>query len=296
MTPRHIRITGLDAAIAGALLLALGYGVYRVQVQLHYRWDWAALPQFICRYDVQAHRWVPNYLLKGLITTIKLSLWATILALAAGTLAGLAQVSRRLLFRLLGRTYVEMVRNLPPLVLIFIFYFFLSDQLIPLLGFNVLMDCCGQVPRQVLTLLFAPADQFAGFASALITLAVFEGAYIAEIVRAGIESIDRGQWEAAAALGFSPAQRMRHILLPQAVRRILPPLGGQFISTIKDSAIVSVISIQELTFQAMDLMASTYLNFEIWIVVAATYLLLTLPCSLAVARLEVFLNRHHRQR
>jgi polar amino acid transport system permease protein len=88
---------------------------------------------------------------------------------------------------------------------------------------------------------------------------------------------------------------MRHILLPQAVRRILPPLAGQFISTIKDSAIVSVISIQELTFQAMDLMASTFLNFEIWITVAAVYLALTLPCSLAVNRLEAVFSRHHRR-
>jgi polar amino acid transport system permease protein len=84
---------------------------------------------------------------------------------------------------------------------------------------------------------------------------------------------------------------MRHILLPQAVRRILPPLAGQFISTIKDSAIVSVISIQELTFQAMDLMASTFLNFEIWITVALIYLGLTLPCSLAVDRLERAMSR-----
>jgi polar amino acid transport system permease protein len=292
---KRIRITGLDAAIALAVLVALGYGIYRIQVQLHYQWNWGALPQFICRYDGGVQRWVPNYLLKGLITTVKLSLWATILALLAGTLAGMAQVSRRLFSRLLGRTYVEMVRNLPPLVLIFIFYYFLSDQIMPWLGFNVLLDCCGPAPRTILSLLFAPADQFASFASALVTLAVFEGAYIAEIVRAGIESIEKGQWEASAALGFSRAQRMRHILLPQAVRRILPPLGGQFISTIKDSAIVSVISIQELTFQAMDLMASTFLNFEIWITVAAIYLALTLPCSLAVARLEVVFNRHHRR-
>jgi polar amino acid transport system permease protein len=291
LTDKPIRFTALDAILAMALILALGYGIYRIQVQLHYQWDWGALPQFIWRYDAQAQRWVPNYLLKGLITTIKLSLWATVLAMIFGTLMGMAQVSRRLLFRLLGRSYVEMVRNLPPLVLIFIFYYFLSDQLLPVLGFNVLLDCCGPTPRQLLTFLFAPADQFASFASALITLAIFEGAYIAEIVRGGIESIEKGQWEASAALGFTRVQRMRYILLPQAVRRILPPLAGQFISTIKDSAIVSVISIQELTFQAMDLMASTFLNFEIWITVAVIYLALTLPCSLAVERLERAMNR-----
>jgi polar amino acid transport system permease protein len=124
------------------------------------------------------------------------------------------------------------------------------------------------------------------FLSALLTLALFEGAYITEIIRAGILSIEKGQWEAASALGMSPAERMRHIILPQAIPRMLPPLAGQFISTIKDSAIVSVISIQELTFQGMELMASTYLTFEIWITITGLYLLLTLSFSLAVSVLE----------
>ena len=292
MTFPRSRITALDLIIGSALLLAAGYVGYRVRVQLNYHWEWSALPQFIVRFDEGTGRWVPNYLLKGLLTTIRLSLWATILALIVGILAGLAQVSRRLLYRMLGRTYVELVRNLPPLVLIFIFYFFLSDQIMPHMGMDRMMDCCPATARTLMSLFFAAPEQFANFASALFTLALFEGAYIAEIVRGGIESIEKGQWEASAALGFSRGQRMRHVLLPQAVRRILPPLAGQFISTIKDSAIVSVISIQELTFQGMDLMASTYLNFEIWITVALFYLCLTLPCSLGVARLERALTRH----
>ena len=291
MIPVKTRITALDALVGLALALALGYVFYRVRVELNYRWEWSALPQFIVRYDAASDRWVPNYLLQGLMTTVRLSLWATILALICGTVAGIAQISRRLLYRMLGRTYVELVRNLPPLVLIFIFYYFLSDQLLPPMGLDRMLDCCPAATRRLFTLLTAPPEQFANFCSAVITLAVFEGAYIAEIVRAGIESIEKGQWEASAALGFSRAARLRHILLPQALRRILAPLAGQFISTIKDSAIVSVISIQELTFQGMDLMASTYLNFEIWITVALLYLMLTLPCSLIVARLEVVLNR-----
>jgi ABC-type amino acid transport system permease subunit len=99
-------------------------------------------------------------------------------------------------------------------------------------------------------------------------LAVYEGAYITEIIRAGIQSIDKGQWEASSGLGFTRAQQLRYIIFPQALRRIMPPLAGQFISTIKDSAIVSVISIQELTFQGMELMAATFLTFEIWITMA----------------------------
>ena len=103
-------------------------------------------------------------------------------------------------------------------------------------------------------------------------MALYEGAYITEIVRAGIQSVERGQWEASYALGLSWWQQMRYVILPQAIQRIIPPLAGQFISTIKDSAIVSVISIQELTYQGMQLMAATYLTFEVWTTVALMYL------------------------
>lgn len=125
----------------------------------------------------------------------------------------------------------------------------------------------------------------------MISLALFEGAYITEIVRAGVQSVERGQWEASQALGLSRWQNMRYIVLPQAIQRILPPLGGQFISTIKDSAIVSVISIQELTFQGMELISVTYLTFEVWITVALLYFLLTSALSLGVDRLEVYMKR-----
>ena len=125
----------------------------------------------------------------------------------------------------------------------------------------------------------------------MLTIALIEAAYIAEIVRAGIESIEKGQFEAANALGLSWWQKMQHVILPQALQRILPPLAGQFISTIKDSAIVSVISIPELTFQGMELMAATYLTFECWITITVLYLVLTLSLSLAVERLEIHMRR-----
>jgi polar amino acid transport system permease protein len=203
---------------------------------------------------------------------------------------GLFRVSRSLFRRLIGGTYVELIRNLPPLVIIFIFYFFVGDQILPLLGVEEFIRNSSQGTQTVFTVLFAPPTLFTAFLSALITLSIFEGAYITEIVRAGIQSIEKGQWEASSALGFSRWQQMRYVVLPQAVQRILPPLAGQFISTIKDSAIVSVISIQELTFQAMELMSSTYLTFEIWITITIMYLMLTLSCSLAVERLERYMR------
>ena len=220
-----------------------------------------------------------------------LSIWATFFATLIGIVMGMFRVSRSLFKRLLGGTYVELIRNLPPLVLIFIFYFFVSDQILPVLGVEELVRTLGDSARVVITVLFARPTLFTAFISAMITLSIFEGAYITEIVRSGIQSIEKGQWEASAALGLSRQQQMRYVILPQAIRRILPPLAGQFISTIKDSAIVSVISIQELTYQGMALMASTYLTFEVWITIAAMYLILTLFCSLALEQLELFWRR-----
>jgi polar amino acid transport system permease protein len=129
------------------------------------------------------------------------------------------------------------------------------------------------------------------FIAAVLTLALYEGAYITEIVRSGIQSIERGQWEAAYALGLSKLDQLRFVILPQAVRRVIPPLTGQFISTIKDSAIVSVISVPELTFQGMELMAATFMTFEIWITVTVLYFLLTFSCSLLARRVEVAMHK-----
>jgi polar amino acid transport system permease protein len=274
------------------LLSAVIYTVYKIHIGFSYKWNWGAIPQYFLRYDTEIENWVPNILLQGFFTTIRLSIWATIFATLIGVAMGLFRVSRSLFRRLIGGTYVELIRNLPPLVIIFIFYFFVGDQILSLLGVEEFIRNSSERTQAVFAVFFAPPSLFTAFLSALITLSIFEGAYITEIIRSGIQSIEKGQWEASAALGFSRWQQMRYVVLPQAVQRILPPLAGQFISTIKDSAIVSVISIQELTFQAMELMSSTYLTFEIWITITIMYLMLTLSCSLAVERLEIYMRKN----
>jgi polar amino acid transport system permease protein len=280
------KITPLDIVVTVFLLSALAYVTYRIKIGLNYHWNWGAIPQYLWRHDEETGRWVVNILMEGLFTTIRLSVWGTLLATVLGVTAGLCRVSHSLFNRLIGRLYVEFTRNMPPLVFILIFYYFVSDQIIPLLGLDDFVLCRPKSTRWLCSLFFSPPALFSAFVSAVVSLALFEGAYIAEIVRAGIQSIDRGQWEAAYALGLSRWQQMRHVILPQALRRILPPLAGQFISLVKDSSIVSVISVQELTFQASQLMAATYFTFEIWITVTALYLAVTLTCSLLVARLE----------
>ncbi len=279
---------------AGLLLVLAGFGLYlafRLRAGLSYHWNWAAIPQFLFRFDPEQGRWVSGLIIQGLLTTIRLSVGACVLATVMGLVMGLARTGRSLFNRAAGGLYVELIRNLPPLVLVFIFYYFVSDQLMPLLGVEEMVRASSGTGRGLLELLFGPAPLIPAFLSALTTLAIYEGAYITEIVRAGIQSIEPGQWEASSALGMTRFQQLRHVILPQAVRRILPPLAGQLISTIKDSAIVSVISIQELTFQGLELMSATYLTFEAWLVVGGLYLLLCLTLSLLVGRLETRLSR-----
>jgi len=284
---KKARITLLDCIIAVIIILGIVWLLYRIRHGLQYHWNWQAMPQFLFRYDDDLSKWVPNVLIKGFFATIRLGIWSGLLAVMIGTTMALCRTSKSLFRRMVGRAYVELVRNTPPLVLIFIVYFFISTQVFELVNID---EFVRGIPPGFIELFFVPYEQFAVFLSGIITLALYEGAYIAEIIRAGILSIDKGQWEASSALGLSWLQQMLYIIFPQATPRILPPLAGQFISTIKDSAIVSVISIQELTFQGMELMASTYMTFEVWITITCLYFILTFICSLAVRRIEIVMS------
>ena len=291
MIAQKVRFRWLDALILALLAGFAVYVGYRIKVGLNYKWHWASVPQYLVFRNPDTGRWAVNYILQGLFTTLRLSLWATILATLVGIVMGVFRTTKSLFLRMVGRTYVEIVRNLPPLVLVFIFYFFVADQIMPLLGLEPFVRSRSPQTQAVLGVLFAPVSRFTQFISAVVTIAAFEGAYITEIIRAGIESVERGQREAAYALGLSWFDQMRLIILPQAIKRILPALAGQFISTIKDSAIVAAISIQELTYQGMQLAVSTHFTFEVWLMVALLYLVLTLSLSLGVSRLEKRLRR-----
>ncbi|WP_028571125.1 amino acid ABC transporter permease [Desulfonatronum lacustre] len=291
MPSKRTRFTTLDAVLILAIVAFAAIFLWRVHATLDYQWRWHLLANYLLRWDEAAGRWVPGLITQGLLTTIRLSIWTMLLATVIGVIMGLARCGKSLFPRMVGWTYVEVVRNIPPLVLIFIFYFFLADQLITLLGVEVMLRNLPDWGKELLTWMAVPVDRMPNFLAALLTLAVYQGAYITEHVRSGIQSIERGQREAAYALGLSPWQQMRHVILPQAVSRIVPPLSGQFIATIKDTAIVSVISVQELTFQGLELMASTYMTFEIMITITVLYLLLTLTFSTLAGRVERRLRR-----
>lgn len=285
-TSKKPPLTRLDLFL---LLVAVGFFAfvgYRLFFSLNYRWNWGVIATYLVRVDEGTGHWTANVLLEGFITTIKLSLWGTVIALLLGLVIGLLRLSPSLLLRLLARTYVEAIRNTPPLVLVFIFYYFVSDRLLGALGVEELVRQAGPGASKLLALLFTEPKLIAQFLSGVLTLALFQGAYFAEIVRAGIEAVDRGQWEAGRALGLSERQLLLRVVMPQATKIMLPPLANEFINTIKWSSIVSIISIQELTFQGLQVMASTQAAIEVWLTISLMYLVLCLALSLAVRRLE----------
>jgi len=188
---------------------------------------------------------------------------------------------------MLARTYLEFLRNIPPVVVIFIFFFFLSEQLIT--AFNIeswARDIARQDDNSVWEFFFGDMRRFPSLVSGVVVLALFESAFVGEIVRAGIQSIDRGQHEAAQSIGMSRVDQLRFIVLPQAMKKVIPPMANQFISLIKDSAIISLISVQELTFKTVELVASTRAIFEAWLTTAAFYFILCFGLSMLFRRLE----------
>lgn len=284
--PRKKSLTPLDILVLALVIAFLIFLCYRLFFALNYRWNWSIIPTYLVHIDPKSGNWSPNILLDGFITTLKLSFWGMLLAVFLGFGAGLLRVSPRLFARLTGRSYVELIRNSPPLILVFIFYYFISDQLFSFIGVEDLLRAASPATREWVAFVFTRPNLISQFLSGALTLALFQGAYIAEIVRAGIQAIDTGQWEAGKALGLSRINLLRLIILPQAVKIMLPPLANEFINTIKWSSIVSIISIQELTFQGLQVMASTQASIEIWLTISLMYLVLCLGLSLLVRRVE----------
>ena len=289
-----LRLTLLDVLILFFILLTSLFVFYRIKAGLNYKWRWQILPQYILRRDTVSGSLVPGLLMEGFIVTIKISIWSTVTATIIGVVMGIIRSSRGIFSKITGWLYVQLIRNIPPLVLVFIFYFFFSGYLLDFFRIEEWLSSLSEGSKKVVTMLFVSPRLFSSFVSAVITMGIYEGAYITEIVRAGIASVADGQWEAAKALGLKRQNILSHIILPQALGNILPPLAGQFISAIKDSAIVSVISIQELTFQGLEIMASTYLTFEIWITITLLYFLMTFSCSIALDKVFLYFSRNNK--
>ena len=222
---------------------------------LGYYWQWYRIPRYLFR--IQNGRLVAGQLIQGLIFTFKISGISLVLAFAIGLATALIRLSGSFMGRILSRVYLETIRNTPLVVQIYLMYFVIG----PILGLG-------------------------RFSSAVAALCVFEGAYVSEIFRAGIVSLHKGQWEAAHSLGLSTFNTYRDVILPQAIRRILPPLTSQVITLIKNSALVSIVSLSDLALQARVLAADTFLTFEVWFTAAAIYLVILVTLSTIMFYME----------
>jgi len=236
--------TGKYLLLMGSIIWIISIGTER----LGYNWQWYQIPQYLWQVTDDGFTW--GLLMQGLGITLQITAISMVLMLIIGLTTALLRKSKSWAGRGVARVYMELIRNSPLLIQIFFLYF-----------------------------VVAPILDISGFWAAIIALSLFEGAYASEIFRAGITSIDKGQWEASKSLGMGSFAMYRHIILPQAIRRVLPPLTSQAVSLIKDSALVSTVAILDLTQQGRMIDAETFLTFEIWFTIAAIYLVITLTLS-----------------
>ncbi len=207
-------------------------------------------------------------LLMGATVTLRLTAASAVLGLMGGSLLGIGRLSRYGPVRWAARAYIEFFRGTPLIVQLFMVYFGIP-ALAQSSDFNF---------------------RLSPWSAAILALSLNSAAYIAEIIRAGIQSIEMGQQEASESLGLSETQAMQYVIFPQALRRMIPPLGNEFIIMLKDTSIVSVIGFQEMFMQGKLIVARTYQVFEIYLTVALMYLVMTLVFSYGLSRIEVWLN------
>jgi polar amino acid transport system permease protein len=253
--PLFSRLPVVDLAKFVTLAAAGLWLLIRGTEALGYNWQWYRAWHYLAA--VGGGKISAGPLLAGLAVTLEITLVSLALAFAIGLTVAALRLSGSVVARVIAKSYLEVVRNTPLLVQLFFIYFVLA----PILDIGRLF-------------------------SAILALSLFEGAYASEMVRAGILSIERGQWEAAYSLGMGRAAAYRYIILPQALRRMMPPLTGQAVSLVKDSALVSTIAIYDLTMRGQAIIAETYLTFEIWFLVAALYLAVTVSLSISVSWME----------
>ena len=245
----------IDVAQLLILAGATAWLIFKGAQAMQYNWQWYRVDQFI--YRIVDGEFILGRLLEGLIVTFEITAFSMVFSILIGLITALLRMSNSFSGKLLANIYLEMIRNTPLLVQLFLFYF-----------------------------IFAPIVGIDRFWTGVLCLSFFEGSFATEIIRAGIQSVPRGQTEAAKALGFSRFDRFRDIILPQSIPLILPPMTGLIINLIKHSAIVSVIAVADLTTEGLNIISETFMAFEIWFTVAGIYLVVTVSLSLFVSWME----------
>ncbi|CAH8242675.1 Amino acid ABC transporter, permease protein [Vibrio aestuarianus] len=243
------------AAQMALLLLGMMWLLNSGAQAMGYQWQWERVPDYIAFYE--DGEWWPAELIEGLVVTLQISAISLFLTLVIGLTTALLKLSNSIVGRLLANGYIELIRNTPLLVQIYLLYF-----------------------------VFGPVIGLDRFSTAVVALSLFQGAYTAEVFRGGLNSIAKGQFEASQSLGLSCFYTYYDVILPQLLQRTLPPLTNEVVSLIKNSSIVSVMAIFDLTTQGRNIVSETAMPFEIWFTVAGIYLLLTLSLSGLSAWLE----------
>ncbi|MBL4626441.1 MAG: amino acid ABC transporter permease [Roseicyclus sp.] len=245
----------MSVLIYAAVMGLIVYGSYVGAQNMGYNWQWSRVPQFL--YSFTDDGFQLGEMIIGLGLTLKLSATAFALATALGLLVALLRLSGLVIGSAVAIGFLEFVRNIPLLVLLYLFYYVLG----PIFGLD-------------------------RYTASVLTLAVFHSALISEILRAGINAVAIGQWEAAKSIGMSTGQTYRYIILPQSIRFMLPPMTGEVVHLVKSSAIVSVIAVAELTTIGRNIISDTFMSFEIWFTVALIYMAVTLILSVGVSFVE----------
>jgi len=251
-----LRMVALTAA--AVVIIGVGYIVFFNGIEAALRWYFLATKFTASKVPNFAHN-----LRTGAEVTIKLTVISSITGLILGLIAGISRLSKNPLFRLPAQFYVWVIRGTPLLVQILFAYNALPFLLDPVWKF---LEPLGVPPIQ---------DVLIPYWAAFIALSVNVGAYNAEVIRAGIQAIAKGQWEAAMSLGMSPFQIMRYIIVPQAIKIVVPPLVNNIIALLKDSSLASVITLLELVHQGQRMISITFRPVEVYVAVAAIYLILT---------------------
>ncbi len=253
--------TAGQAMQALIVFILIGWLIWLGAEAMDYSWQWYRVGPFF--YRVVDGEIIFGPLVRGLIETLRLAGVSAIFTLLIGFATAFTRMSDSIVGRVLATSYLEGVRNTPLLVQLFLFYFVIA----PIFGID-------------------------RFWAGILCLSFYEGSFAAEIIRGGIQGVERGQFEAGDAIGLAPLDRYRYIVIPQALPLILPPLTGLLVSLIKHSAIVSVIAVSELTTEGLNLISDTFMAFEIWFLVAGMYLAITVSLSVCVSLIEKKFNPH----
>ena len=267
-----------DTAVTAAVGLAAAAVLWQISYNLEYDWEWSRTMSYIASYEEGGLR--AGLIADGFITMVRLLVLAGLGAAVLGVALGVAGNSRIAGLRLLSAGYVEFVRNQPLLVFLFVFYYFISDRIVP-------QGDLGLGDGFLARLLFGDTARASELVSGALCLMFYEAAFVAEIVRGGMQSVDSGVVESGRALGLRRMQVLRLIVLPIALRRTVPPLVSQTVLLVKNSSVISVISVQELTFAALETANSIDTFFEPLLVAAFLYFIICWPLTVIAGRMEL---------